>query len=364
MPLHFVRDDITRIKADVIVNAANDHLRMGGGVCGAIFRAAGPEELTAACQAIGSCPTGSAVLTPGFALSRYIVHAVGPVWQGGTHGEAALLAGCYQTALTLAAKAEAHSIAFPLISAGIYGYPREEALTIAVRTIRRFLSEMDDEPDVLLVLFDRLSFDAGTGIWGDIQSYLDENDPALLAAAKERRRRILYDNFPCESEEADYSLNEPCMDSDWCKAPSVAYAPAAPSMNTFADTEDAISHISDWLQQRAPEETFAQALLHLIDECGEKDSVIYKRANIDRRLFSKIRSIKGYQPSKSTALALCLALRLDRAKTDQLLKKAGYALTDANRRDQVIIVCLDRHYYDVDTINTVLWNEDLPQLGA
>ena len=362
MPLHFVRDDITRVKADMIVNAANDRLEMGGGVCGAIFRAAGPQKLTAACQAIGGCPTGQAVVTPGFALSKYIVHAVGPVWQDGMHGERTLLEGCYRAALELAVRHEAQSIAFPLISAGIYGYPREEAMTVAVQTIRRFLHEIDDEPEVLLVLFDRAAYTLGSDLWGTICNHLDENDPSLLHAAAEKRVRqatanLSYDAAPVFSaKEIPYSEAE-------VEAEALPYAPV-PTARRFADEDDAVSHIAGWLKKLRPEESFSAALLRLIDERGEKDSAIYKRANIDRRLFSKIRSVKGYQPSKNTVLALCLALHLDRTGADMLLKKAGYALTDANRRDQVIIICLNERFYDVDTINTVLWNEDLPQLGA
>ena len=142
--------DITKLTVDAIVNAANDRLAPGGGVCGAIHRAAGP-KLADACAAIGHCPTGEARLTPGFDLpARFVIHAVGPVWRGGESGEAEQLAGCYRNSLTLAHEAGAHSIAFPAISTGIYGYPLDAATTVAVSSVRAVLAE---EPAIERVLF-------------------------------------------------------------------------------------------------------------------------------------------------------------------------------------------------------------------
>ncbi|NLT57841.1 MAG: macro domain-containing protein [Clostridiales bacterium] len=153
MPFALIQGDITKLETDAIVNAANRALQMGGGVCGAIFRAAGAEQLQRACDAIGGCETGGAVLTPGYDLSaRHIIHVVGPVWRGGGQGEAALLRACYENALRLAKAQGLQSIAFPLISAGIFGYPKEEALRIAGQAIGDFLRENDME--VCLVLFD------------------------------------------------------------------------------------------------------------------------------------------------------------------------------------------------------------------
>jgi O-acetyl-ADP-ribose deacetylase (regulator of RNase III) len=150
VPITAVRGDITRLRTDAVVNAANARLQRGGGVCGAIFAAAGP-ELDAACAAIGSCATGDAVVTPGFRLpARFVVHTVGPVWQGGTAGEAALLASCYRRSIEVARAAGARSIAFPAISTGIFGYPPQEAAEVAVRTLREHAGDMD----VQLVAFD------------------------------------------------------------------------------------------------------------------------------------------------------------------------------------------------------------------
>lgn len=152
MPFEILKDDITKVKADAIVNAANSDLQMGGGVCGAIFRAAGAEELQKACDEIGHCPVGAAVFTDGFRLSSYIIHTVGPIWRGGNEGEEKLLRSCYRNSLELAKSLECASIAFPLISSGIFGYPKEQAKQVAVSEIERFIEE--HEMQVYLVLFD------------------------------------------------------------------------------------------------------------------------------------------------------------------------------------------------------------------
>ena len=154
------KGDITKLDADVIVNAANGRLAPGGGVCGAIFSAAGYDQLDQACRKLGGCETGSAVITPGFALpARHVIHAVGPVWQGGKRNEAQLLGSCYTCSLELALKNRCKSIAFPLISSGIYGYPKEEAFQIAISAIRHFLEKHDME--VYLVLFDQETYQLG-----------------------------------------------------------------------------------------------------------------------------------------------------------------------------------------------------------
>ena len=153
MSLHLIQCDITTLQVDAIVNAANSRLAPGSGVCGAIFRAAGYQKLDAACRAIGGCPTGQAVLTDGFDLpARYVIHTVGPIWQGGDHGEQALLQSCYENSLVLAVQQGCKSIAFPLISSGIYGYPREQALRVAISAIQTSLRRQ--ELEVTLALFD------------------------------------------------------------------------------------------------------------------------------------------------------------------------------------------------------------------
>lgn len=350
MPFQLVRADITTLSCDAIVNAANRELQAGGGVCGAIFRAAGHEKLQAACDQIGSCETGQSVITPGFDLkARYVIHTVGPVWQGGGQGEEALLRSCYRTALQLAVKHELGSVAFPLISAGIYGYPRQQAIAAAAAEIGTFLNdERNPDINVTLVLFDRCSFREGRGLFGDIASYLDERSAAYTRYEQERSARRSME---------DGSSMVPFVGNAPSQAPMSAPHPA-PAQKPGAG-------LKDWIATRFQrEETFAQCLLRLIDESGEKDAAVYKRANVDRRLFSKIRSNAYYQPGKSTVLAFCLALRLSMDDANMLLGKAGYALTHTSRFDLAVEYCIKHQIYDVHQVNIALFELDLPLLGA
>ena len=395
MPFRLIRADLTQMQVDAIVNAANNRLQQGGGVCGAIFRAAGEQALQDACDRIGSCETGRAVITPGFALpARYVIHTVGPVWQGGHAHEEALLRSCYLSALTLAAQHRLRSVAFPLISAGIYGYPRQEAIRVAVEAIGAFLTR-DDTPDmdVTLALFDRFSYREGGTLYGRIASYLDENSPALRHYRTETRTRRREEeaawSIPPQdgaSMEPDASSSDfwwdafgslppsdaapesaPQPDEVWMNEASAPqdFWPEAASPMSAAPDEDLAQRLKRWAGDRfRREETFSQCLLRLIDASGEKDSAVYKRANVDRRLFSKIRSNPHYQPGKPTVLAFCLALRLSREDADMLLRKAGYALTRSSRLDLAVEYCLRNGVYDVHQINVALFELDLPILGA
>lgn len=340
MPFQLIRADITTLACDAIVNAANEKLKAGGGVCGAIFHRAGHARLQAACDEIGFCATGQSVITPGFDLkAKYVIHTVGPVWRGGGQGEEALLRSCYRTALRLAVKHELRSVAFPLISAGKYGYPRQQAIEVAASEISAFLTdEHTPDMDVNLVLFDTCSYREGRGLFGDIASYLDE-------------RSLVYQRYQAEHQ------NRPMVGA--AAAPMSAPKAAAPSPVGSG------SRLREWIASRFQrEETFSQCLLRLIDESGEKDAVVYKRANVDRRLFSKIRSNAYYQPGKGTVLAFCLALRLSVEDAEMLLGKAGYTLTHTSRFDLAVEYCLKHGIYDVHQVNIALFELDLPLLGA
>ncbi|MGN0970631.1 MAG: macro domain-containing protein [Aristaeellaceae bacterium] len=366
MPFRLIRADLTQLQVDAIVNAANNRLQQGGGVCGAIFRAAGEAQLQSACDRIGHCETGQSVMTPGFALpAKYIIHTVGPVWQGGHAKEEALLRSCYLSALTLAAEHQLTSVAFPLISAGIYGYPRQEAIRVAVEAIGAFLTREDaPDMDVTLALFDRCSYREGSTLYGRIASYLDENSPAYQHYSAEALTRRRHEEAPGNLPQADaMPLMQAPRHEDMPEAmasPCKAKAAPAPSSG-----EALAQELKRWAGDRfRREETFSQCLLRLIDASGEKDSAVYKRANVDRRLFSKIRSNPHYQPGKPTVLAFCLALRLSREDADMLLRKAGYALTRSSRLDLAVEYCLRSGVYDVHEINVALFELDLPILGA
>ncbi len=412
MPLLIVRDDITTMKVDAIVNAAKNSLLGGGGVDGQIHRAAGP-ELLAECRTLGGCETGQAKITKGYNLpARYVIHAVGPVWQGGGHGEKELLASCYQNALQLAYDRGLESIAFPLISSGIYGYPKRQALEVAADAIRNFLDSHDML--VYLAVFDKQALDAGKGLFQDIQSFIDEKyveerAPWLDARCRKAdeaafsRHLAEYDvqasrmedtlPFPAgkETEEAlkpqasqarrlpDVPLERPRprkrglslprihwekrtrKAADQADIPELAQAmpaesmgaPAAPAMH---DTlEDILRNV---------DETFSQTLLRLIDLSGMTDPECYKKANVDRKLFSKIRSDIHYRPSKQTAIAFALALEMDLAATQDLLRRAGYALSPSSKADLIVEYFIRHGQYDIFEINQALFAYDQVLLGA
>lgn len=329
MPLEIVRNDITQMACDAIVNAANSRLAGGGGVDGAIHAAAGP-ELLEACRKLGGCPTGEAKITPGFKLpASYVIHTVGPVWQGGGAGEAELLAACYRNSLALARDHECRSVAFPMISTGVYGYPKEAALEIAVREISHFLLEHDML--VYLVVFDRRGFQISQKLFGDIEEYIDENYVDLHAHARSKSQIM-------ETIAAEMAM-----------APSLA--------------EPSAQKLEDYLKE-ALDESFSQMLLRKIDEKGISDAACYKRANIDRKLFSKIRSDVHYKPKKTTALAFAIALELPLEEAAELLMKAGYALSHSNKFDIIIEYFLKKRRYDIFEINEALFAFDQLLLGG
>ncbi len=347
MPLQILRQDITRMRCDAIVNAANESLLGGGGVDGQIHRAAGP-KLLEECRKIGGCPTGEARITKGYDLpSRYVIHTVGPVWHGGTHGEEAQLRACYRSSLALATKHHCRTVAFPLISGGIYGYPKDQALHVAVDEIGRFL--MDHEMMVYMVIFDKEAFSAGQKMFAEVKAYIDDVYAAGHYNMHEQRRKYAF-NRPESSEALD-------LDQEMAVASRPQMMPMAP----MAPMNEA-SSLEDMLRQK--DESFSQMLLRLIDERGMKDAECYKKANIDRKLFSKIRSNMQYRPSKQTAVAFALALQLDEAETGELLAKAGYALSHSFTFDIIIEYCIRKKIYDVLTVNEMLFAFDQTLLGA
>ena len=329
MPLLLVRNDLTKMPVDAIVNAANKSLLGGGGVDGCVHRAAGP-ELLEACRALGGCKTGEAKLTAGFRLPcRYVIHTVGPVWRGGTHGEREQLASCYRSSLALAWAHGCETVAFPLISSGVYGYPKDQALRVAVDTIGAFLAEND--LTVYLVIFDRASYEIGGKLFADIAAYIDERYvDAHTDLRRERLRRV--------------GVAENRMPSA-CEA-----APMAAS-----GLDEALAHL---------DAGFSETLLKLIDRSGKKDSEIYKKANVDRKLFSKIRSNPAYRPSKPTAVAFAVALELSLPETRDLIARAGYALSASSKFDVIVEYFIARKNYNIFEINEALFAFDQSLLGT
>ncbi len=358
MPLLIVRNDITNMRVDAIVNAANSSLLGGGGVDGAIHAAAGP-QLLAECRKLGGCMPGDAKVTKGYRLpSRYVIHTVGPVWQGGRRHEPELLASCYRTSLTLAAEKECESVAFPLISAGAYRYPKEDALAIAVREISRFL--LDHEMLVYLVVYDRRSFQISRELTADIAEFIDEFYVETQASGDS----ILLSPEPDQGTQ-DYT--PPSVPLNSVLSSVKAEKTARRRRNEAAGrsefrAEETTANLTDMLSNI--DESFSQMLLRKIDEKGLSDVECYKKANIDRKLFSKIRSNVQYKPSKQTAIAFAISLELSMPETEELLRKAGFALSHSSKFDIIIEYFIRKGRYDIFEINETLFAFDQCLLGA
>lgn len=358
MPLYIIRNDITKMKVDAIVNAANQSLLGGGGVDGCIHRAAG-SKLLEECRKLGGCETGQAVLTRGYKLScKYVIHAVGPRWVDGNHHERELLVSCYKNSLDLARRAKCKSVAFPLISSGIYGYPKAEALRVAVDTIGEYLNEF--ELNVYLVIFDRESYQLGEGLYHDIEAYIDDNYTAPVEAAQLYRRA---ENLP--RSEADYELTD--VDSQGRIAPkSLSQPPISRpdkvESSQMLQTGALPKTLDEALKQL--DESFSEMLLRKIDERGMTDAQCYKKANIDRKLFSKIRSDRKYKPSKPTVIAFAIALELPLDELRDMLMKAGFALSHSSKFDVIIEFFVERGNYNIYEINEALFAFDQCLLGG
>ena len=364
MPFQIVRNDITNMQVDAIVNAANETLLGGGGVDGAIHAAAGP-ELLAECRTLGGCRTGEAKITKGYRLNaRYVIHTVGPVWRGGYEGEKELLASCYRSSLALALAYGCESVAFPLISAGVYGYPKDMAMDVASAEIRRFLEE--NEMTVYLVIFGRMEVLIGRQLFRDVKEYIDDVYAAErddFSVTEQRRRVQLYSpilNAPQRREEAP----KPFDQSDGAAFTDDSAAASADGMYAVPPDIDALP--DDELDRllEDTDEGFSGTLLRMIDERGMTDAQCYRRANIDRKLFSKIRSNPAYRPGKPTVFAFAVALRLSLEETRLLLERAGYSLTHSSRFDIILEYCIKKRIYDVFEINEVLFHYDMPLLGS
>ena len=352
MPFLMIRNDITKVAADAIVNPANRNLLQGSGTSRAIYQAAGEQELTAACEAIGRCDLGRAVCTPAFGLSaKYVFHAVCPAWHGGGFGEAEQLAGAYHSALELAAEYHCESVAFPLLSSGNYGYPKEQAFRMAVDTITEYVMEHD--LTVYLVLYDRNSLAVSRKLFASVEEYIDDHYAAQNdeSYGSGRRRREYGERWE------DAALADREYPAQECAPPILAAAAPPPLAASMAARN--LENLMDNLG-----ESFTTRLLRLIDERGLKDSTVYKQSNISRQHFSKIQCNRDYNPKKKTVLAFAVGLHLSEDETIDLLKSAGYAFSDGSKRDWIVRYCLEQKIYNINQVNTLLFEYDQEQLGA
>lgn len=376
MPVKLVRNDITKIHCDAIVNAANSSLLGGGGVDGAIHRAAG-RGLLKECMTLGGCKTGQAKVTGGYNLPcRYVIHTVGPKWRGGNDGERELLESCYRESLRLAKEKGCESVAFPLISSGVYGYPKDQALRVAMDVIGDFVMEHDML--VYLVMFDKASCQIGEKLFSDIQAYIDDHyvelhldeNYEMMREAQESQLFGMEDEEPFEATRScpvKWQEDEEPITMPYAEEPVTApngekpiamasamepttmpYAAAAPSLEELVNQVD---------------ESFSQMLLRKIDEKEMTDAQCYKKANIDRKLFSKIRKDVYYKPSKTTAIAFAIALELSLEETKDMLMKAGFALSHSNKFDIIIEYFIQHKNYNIFEINEALFTFDQSLLG-
>ena len=415
MAFTIIRNDITKVTADAIVNTANPHPVIGGGTDSAVYAAAGAEALLEKRREIGDILPGNVAATPAFHLNaKWILHTVGPSWEGGEAGEFETLRNCYRNSLKLASELKCESIAFPLIATGVYGFPKAEALQIAVSEFRAFLENA--EMEITLVVFDRESFVLSDAAFEGVNAFVDGNyveekldseyavpnevtrAQAIADAEMESvARRNIFErifhkssvdtapahNFSGKNKKAipEGTLGSACEESlpeenftkakvvfedaeDISEEEEIFEPDGAPlkDSSVFASKISSPRSLDDVMAQVG--ETWQESLLRLIDEKGFTDTEVYKRANVDRKLFSKIRSNKDYQPKKITAVAFALALNLNLDETKDLLGRAGYAFSPGSRFDLIVEYYIEQEVYDFYTINLALFDHDQPLIGA
>ncbi len=330
MAFRIVRNDITKMKVDAIVNTANEAPTYSSGVDTAVYKAAGEKQLLAKRREIGYLKEGDVAITPGFNLpAKYIIHAVSPFYEDGRSGEEALLRGCYKKSMMLACEYGCQSIAFPLISTGSFGYPKEEAMRIALDEIHAFL--MKHEMLVYLVVFDNIATRIGRKLYPDLEAYIDRN----YVGDKQQEEYGFYEPFLFFRESQE--TNGLYSDDFWEEKESAL--------------NERIQHLSD---------TFQQYLLYLIKAKGMTNSEVYKRAIITKQLFSKINLNPEYHPDKSTAMRLCVGAKLNMDETRELLARAGYALSPCDKTDIIFSFFIQRQVFDMIEIDIALEEHGLP----
>ncbi len=369
MPFEIIQNDITRMRADAIVNTANPAPVIGGGTDYAIHSAAGPQLLQAR-QQVGAIDTGCCAVTPAYRLpADLVIHAVGPVWQGGENDEEALLRQCYDRALVLAADLGCRSVAFPLISTGTYGFPRDRALKIAISAFRDFLEDHDMR--IWLVVWDRDSVKISETLYNSVAKYVDEHYVEQQTEEEYAMPSACYgapagSPSPPNADESQvcYDIRPRKKRASFLPRPRPKQAAQAEQMHApaYAGAGAYESSLSDLVRQT--DAGFSETLLKLIDKSGKKDPEIYHRANLTKQHFSKIRSNPAYRPTKATALALCIALELDLEQTKDLIGRAGYALTNSSKFDVIVSYFISRGCYDLFEINAALFEFDQLTLGA
>lgn len=344
MPLQIVRQDITTMSVDAIVNPTNREMVGYSGVDFAIHTAAGP-KLEETCESLAPLGLGRVKITRGYNLPcKYIIHTSGPVWRGGLHGESIILRSCYIESLKLAVKRGCRSVSFPLISSGVYGYPKDQVLKFAIKTITEFLFE--HELMVYLCVFDKESYSFSKKIFHDIQDFIDEHEVSSKEDSEHRFvTRTLIKDFFREDSDDDFEGDD-----------IHPFLIPSNKSNPIKETS-----LDEYLKQR--DKSFQEMLFDLIDESGMSDVECYKKANVDKRTFSKIKSNRDYRPSKQTVIAFAISLRLDLDRTQELLATVGFTLSNSTVFDIIIKYFIHVGNYNIFEINEALFEFDQNLLG-
>ena len=356
MPFEIVRNDITRMQVDAIVNSANPRPVFQPGTDSRIHEASGPQLLEARKQ-IGNIRPGAAAITPGFQLpSKYVIHSVGPVWRGGIFGEGSVLRSCYARSLQLALDHGCASIAFPLISTNNYGFPKDKALQIAISAFSEFL--LEHEMHIYLVVFSDSAYRLSEKLFQNVASYIDDHyveevEKTTYGAAPNARQQQIRGRM-------EWGL---LQEGSICEPQQTTKFLSCPMARSMAATESSTAvSLTEFLKQT--DSGFTETLLKLIDDSGKKDSEIYKKALLSKQHFSKIRNNPNYKPTKATAISLALALELDMEETRDLIGRAGYALTGSSKFDLIIRYFIEKKNYNIVEINMALYEFDQNLLGS
>ncbi len=373
MPFQIIRNDITKVKADAIVNSANPQPKYASGTDAAIYQAAGEEELLAVRKQIGVIPCGNVAVTPAFRLkAKYILHTVAPSWDGGDKGEFDVLRNCYAKSLAKASELGCKSIAFPLIATGVYRLPKGEAIQIAVNEISNFLMKDDVDMSVKLVVFDDTAFRLSKNLFFQVESFI--NDADVIAAHRreygvsardfelERRRYLRENDFAWYDECYDeilgdvYSLTSGSKPEGNRKPRKIVYPGSLPFDEKTFDKEQ-------FMKDDKEEDAFREYLMRLLIEKGIDNNVVYKRSNVSKGAFSKILCGDTKKPQKKTVLGFCIGLKLSLEESENLLASADMAFNPYNKRDKLVIQCIEHEQYDIHTVNMMLYLCKQPLLG-
>ena len=362
MPLKIVRQDITKIECDAIVNPTNKNMMPTGGTDLAIHTAAG-EKLLERCKKLGGCEVGKAKVTPGFNLPcKYVIHTAGPVWIDGNHNERELLVSCYRECLKLAKNKRCKSVAIPLISSGTYGYPKDKVLKVALDTVSEFLFE--NEMTVYIVVYDKKSYEISASLFADVKAFIDDNcTEDFNVRFSLSSRSMEYED--CASDGDDACVENVAEDLESVSSPAVyrALPPMAGGVGLKRKiTKSKAQSLDEMLREM--DKSFSELLFYYIDLKGISDVQCYKKANVDKKTFSKIKCKKDYKPSKQTVLSFAIALELSLEETSRLLQTVGMSLSNSNKFDVIVKYFIINGRYNIFEINETLFEFDQMLLGS